>query len=158
MPRKDPEARREYMRAWREKNPDKVRANDIRDRGRQTAYRRAHMEQYAQYQRKRRMKFPRETLIDQAKYRAKRDGLPFDISVATLVWPTHCPVLGMELDYHCMHAGNRKIKPNSPTLDRRVNDLGYVQGNVFVVSHRANRMKQDASPDELAALAAYARP
>ena len=158
MPRKDPEARREYMRKWRAKNPDKVRANDARDRSRQIAYRHEHMEQYAQYQRNRRMKFPRETLVDQAKYRAKRDGLPFDISVETLAWPTHCPVLGMELDYHCMHAGSRKIQPNSPTLDRKVNKLGYVQGNVFVISHRANRLKADATSDELAASAAYAQP
>ena len=41
------------------------------------------------------------------------------------------------------------------TLDRKVNALGYVKGNVFVISHRANRLKQDATADELAAILAY---
>lgn len=39
--------------------------------------------------------------------------------------------------------------PCSPSLDRRDPALGYVPGNVWVISNRANTMKNDARPDEL---------
>lgn len=157
MPNRDPIKRLEYIRAWRAKNPDKVQAGSLRGRDRQREYRRENLARYAEYQRKRRLTHPRETLVEQAKSRAKKGGLPFNISVATIDWSTHCPVLGIELDYHCMHAGNRKIQPNSPTLDRRVNNFGYIQGNVFVLSHQANRLKQDATIEQLEALLRYMR-
>ena len=156
MPQKDPEARRQYMRRWREKNPDKVRANDLRRRGKQREYRRAHLPQYAQYQRDRRHRKPQEHLVMCAQTRARRDGLPYDITVENMAWPTHCPVLGIALDYNRTAAGDRKIRNNSPTIDRRVNELGYVVGNAFVISHRANRIKSDATAEELMRVAAYA--
>lgn len=39
------------------------------------------------------------------------------------------------------------------SLDRIVPSLGYVPGNVAVISHRANRIKSDATADELRAVA-----
>ena len=161
MPRKDPVARAAYQRAYQEKTDHAGRERlkyqtDPDRRARQTEYRRARLSHYAELQKNYRLTHPKETLVSQAKSRAKKRQLPFDISVDTIDWPTHCPVLGIELDYHCTHTRTRKIQPNSPTLDRRVNDLGYVAGNVFVLSHRANRMKQDATPTELAAISRYA--
>lgn len=44
-----------------------------------------------------------------------------------------------------------------PTLDRVIPSLGYVRGNVQVISMRANRLKQDASLDEVLAIADYIR-
>ena len=38
---------------------------------------------------------------------------------------------------------------NSPSLDRLVPGLGYVPGNVIVVSSRANVIRNNASIDEL---------
>jgi len=159
MPRKDPEERRAYMRDWRAKNPDKVHANDLRDRERQTAYRIANKEKYAEYQRNSRAKNPREHLVSQAKSRARRDGLPFDISISAMYWPTHCPVLGMELSYNkepTIRRENWQVRSATATLDRHINELGYVLGNVNVISHRANRIKSDATSAELLAVARYA--
>jgi hypothetical protein len=155
MPYKDPDKKREQMRVWRAKNPDKVRANDLRDRKRQHEYRKAHLAQYAEYQRNRRLKYPQEALVNQAKSRAKKFGLPFNLSVETMKWPTHCPILKMELDYNKTNPGSRVIRHSVPTLDRKVNELGYVLGNVFVISHRANRIKSDATATELRAVLAY---
>jgi hypothetical protein len=159
MPHKDPEAKRKYLQEWRAKNPDKVQANDLRDRPRQKAYREARRGQYAEYQRVSRMKDPKGHLLAQAKMRAKRDGLPFDISIDTLLWPTHCPVLGIELCYDKAPLARRegwKNRSCTATLDRHVNELGYVVGNVNVISHRANRIKSDATAEELMAVARYA--
>lgn len=46
-------------------------------------------------------------------------------------------------------------KNNSPSLDRIRNELGYVRGNVIVISNRANRLKSDASIEELRDIASF---
>jgi hypothetical protein len=159
MPLKDLEAKRQYMREWRAKNPDKVKAADLRDRARQGGYRKTHLAKYAEYQRNSRARDPKSHLVAQAKSRARRAGLPFDISVDTMYWPTHCPVLGLELSYNKAPTTKREgwqNQSNTATLDRHVNELGYVLGNVNVISHRANRIKSDATPLELMQVAKYA--
>lgn len=93
---------------------------------------------------------PAQQMLSQAKIRAKRDGREFNIDKTDVVIPTHCPVLGIEL-----HHGKGAVCDHSPTLDRRDNRLGYVKGNVFVISKRANKLKSDATPEEIAAIARY---
>jgi hypothetical protein len=50
-------------------------------------------------------------------------------------WPTHCPILGCPIDY------SARDTDACWSLDRLDPALGYVPGNVFVMSHRANRLK-----------------
>jgi hypothetical protein len=54
-------------------------------------------------------------------------------------------------------AGSRKSKEYAPSLDRVVPSLGYVRGNVRVISYRANTLRRDASIEELEAVLRYAR-
>jgi hypothetical protein len=82
--------------------------------------------------------------------RAKKKGLEFTITVEDIVVPTHCPILGME-----MSRGTLTERAASPSLDRIDNSKGYIQGNVQVISLRANRMKNDATIQELKALITY---
>lgn len=89
---------------------------------------------------------PELRMLRRAKQRAKERGLNFDITAEDITIPTHCPVLGIELKVHKGRSGGN---PESPALDRIDNAKGYVKGNVMVVSHRANMMKVDASPEEL---------
>lgn len=79
-----------------------------------------------------------------ASSRAREIGLPFDIGPADIVIPAFCPLLGIPI-----FSGNRRSHANSPSLDRIIPSLGYVRGNVWVISHRANAIKQDASLEEL---------
>lgn len=59
--------------------------------------------------------------------------------------PDTCPVLGIPLDYT---SGKGTRCDNSPSLDR-INSLdGYTLGNVIVISWRANRIKNNGSPEE----------
>lgn len=81
-----------------------------------------------------------------AKRRAASRGIPFEITVEDIVLPTHCPVLGMEL---VRNNGSVCGGKNSYSLDRIVPALGYVKGNVQVISRMANAMKQDATPEQL---------
>lgn len=154
MPYADLEKRRKALRDWRTRNPGKQKAINARAAERERLYRLSHKEQYAQYQRNSRRRNPRQHLLNDAKARAKKAGIPFTVTVDDIVWVTHCPILGVELVYI---KGDGKVRTSSATLDRRTNELGYVPGNVFVLSHRANRLKSDATILEIEAILRYMR-
>ena len=90
---------------------------------------------------------PIAQLLRSAKARAKQRGIEFLITKDDLNWPETCPVFGFNLNY----GGNGTKKPdhNSASLDRINNSLGYIKGNVAVISYRANTLKRDGSLDEL---------
>ncbi len=92
-------------------------------------------------------------LIASCKSRAKALGLPFNLTLADIVVPSACPVLGVQLR---TDAGERDDATAS--VDRIIPSLGYVKGNVRVVSWRANRLKSDATPAELRLLADFYAP
>lgn len=77
--------------------------------------------------------------------RAKREGKVFELEYEDIPWVSHCPVLGIELDYDVRGHGNSQ--DNSPSLDRIDNTKEYIKGNVQVVSKLANTMKSNASPE-----------
>ena len=87
-------------------------------------------------------------MLSAAKHRAKLGGFAFNITTADINIPEFCPILGIRLK----RAKGRSPQPNSPSLDRIKPTLGYVVGNVWVISHRANAMKQDATLAELECL------
>ena len=89
-------------------------------------------------------KHPCYTMFANSKMRAKKKGLPFDLVLEDIEMPTTCPILGIEIK-----RGTIDYTDNSPTLDRIIPSLGYIKTNVWVISMRANRLKQDASIEEL---------
>lgn len=95
---------------------------------------------------------PRVDMMGKAKERAKKTGIPFDLDKSDIVIPKSCPVLGIPISI-----GRGRHTDNSPTLDRLIPSLGYVRGNVAVVSYRANRIKNDATPEELQAVATWTK-
>jgi hypothetical protein len=48
-----------------------------------------------------------------------------------------------------IHESNGESIDNSPSLDRIDTSKGYVKGNVWVISWRANKLKSDATLAEL---------
>lgn len=66
-----------------------------------------------------------------------------------MLLPTHCPYLGIEIDYS---AGNGKTMMK-PSIDRVDPGKGYIKGNVELISSLANTMKSNASPEQLVAFA-----
>lgn len=97
---------------------------------------------------------PLHHLYHNAKKRAKGKGVPFEITKDDIVVPEFCPVLGIKLE---RGRGARGYIDSSPSLDRIVPELGYVPGNVAVISMRANRIKNDATAEELAAVLAFVK-
>jgi hypothetical protein len=83
-------------------------------------------------------------MLHGARGRAKKFGTPFNLEIQDIIVPTHCPVLGIEL-----HRGEGRQTSASPSLDRIKPELGYVRGNVRVISNRANTLKNNASAAEL---------
>ena len=84
-------------------------------------------------------------MLCNARRRAKQQNVPFDITDDDIVIPDVCPLLGIPL---FTNTGGSPC-PNSPTLDKLIPHLGYVRGNILVISHRANCIKHNASLDEL---------
>lgn len=83
-----------------------------------------------------------------ARKRALSRGLPFSIKPDDIVIPGACPILGIPL----LADGPRDSRPS---LDRVIPEQGYTPDNVRVVSFRANRIKSDATAEELRRILAY---
>lgn len=86
----------------------------------------------------------------------RKEGLPFDMDGKYLesIWTGVCPILGLELTKGHLR-GKGKIPENQGELDRLVPSKEYVRGNVKWISRRANRIKNDASVEELEKVMAY---
>ena len=143
--------RRERQRAWRAANPEKNRenarawyANNLdKERERNRAWR-------AGARTSDHILYTRRWMLYNARARAKNKDLPFDITIDDIGAPPACPVLGVALSW-----GNTSQAGNSPSLDRIIPALGYVSGNVMVISRRANTIKNNATPDELRRVADF---
>jgi hypothetical protein len=86
--------------------------------------------------------------LNTTKSKAVSKGIPFDLDTDYIlsIYPkdNKCPVLGIELAF-----GNEDGRNNSPSIDRIIPALGYIKGNVIIVSLKANRIKSNASPEEI---------
>lgn len=80
-------------------------------------------------------------LLTRAKHRAKKKQLDFNLTLSDIVIPEKCPFFEVKFDDSRF----------SPSLDRIDPKLGYVVGNVQVISKLANHIKWDTSPGELRA-------
>ena len=86
--------------------------------------------------------------------RAKRRGYESDLEFSDMPKLTNiCPVLGIRYE-----KGTLKNKDASPSIDRKNTNLPYLKKyreNLVFISHRANRIKADASFDELKKILDY---
>lgn len=131
MPYKDKETKklyhreynRTYMREWRQSNIEIART-------RETNWRNSN---------------PKKRLINCTRQTAKLKGLDHNITENDLELPTLCPLLGIPIDYT---AGNGKTMLK-PSVDRINPELGYIKGNVELMSSLANTMKSKATPEQL---------
>lgn len=83
-------------------------------------------------------------LIRAAKQRAKEKNLEFNITEEDISLPDKCPLLEIPMD-----SFDYKARWNSYSIDRIDSSKGYIKGNVWVVSKRANTIKNNATLEEL---------
>lgn len=74
-----------------------------------------------------------------AKKRAVKKNVPFDVTAKYIVsiMTDECPVFGTTFQW----VGNGGILPTSPSLDRIDPSKGYVEGNLVIISSKANSIK-----------------
>lgn len=106
----------------------------------------------ADYSRRERRAHPHKGIFKSCRNRAKKKGMEFTLTYDDIIVPEFCPILGIKL---VVGEGNNCGADNSPALDRIENNVGYIPGNVIVVSHRANRIKTNATVLELQKVAAF---
>lgn len=96
---------------------------------------------------------PEKMMWTSAKHRAKLKGVKFEITPQDITIPLCCPVLGTTL----ARKATKGPADTSPTLDRLQPEKGYVVGNIAVISLRANRIKNDATLEELEKVTSWLR-
>jgi hypothetical protein len=99
---------------------------------------------------------PHKKIFLRKKHKAKERGIEFSLKLEDVVFPTHCPALGVELSY-VQRGGNPGSRPNTASFDRIDPSKGYIPGNVIIVSELANRIKTNATVEQIERVAAFYR-
>lgn len=99
---------------------------------------------------KRRKQYPNKSIYNQAKSRAKLKGIEFSIEIEDIIIPKFCPILNIPLIMTSKIASY-----NSPSIDRINNEKGYIKNNIIIVSNRANKLKNNASIEELEKIVSF---
>jgi hypothetical protein len=100
-------------------------------------------------------RFPERRMFNEARRRALKEGLEFNIELEDVKIPDVCPILNIPIRQKPFD-GLRIASPNSPSLDRIDNTKGYVKGNVRVISTKANTRKSDLTLEDIKRLYEYA--
>ncbi len=87
-------------------------------------------------------------MYHRAKERAMKKGIEFNLRLTDIKIPPCCPVFKTPFTH-----GNRD-RATSPSLDRLDSSKGYTPDNIWVISFRANTIKNDASLADLKSLVA----
>lgn len=86
-------------------------------------------------------------LLNYARRNAKRRGEECSLELKDIVIPEYCPVLGIKLE-----PGSHNHQDCSPSVDRIDSTKGYTKDNVWIISARANRIKNNATIEEIGML------
>ena len=133
----------EYDKKYRQDNKEKI-----------AKYRQDNKEKIVESLKKYRQNNKEKLIVRRAKTRANKNNVPFDIDEDYIkkIWPKHniCPIFKIKLEQSNLHTGDQ-----SPSLDRIIPKLGYVKGNVQIMSSKANRIKNNATFEELIIIGKY---
>jgi hypothetical protein len=86
----------------------------------------------------------RKKLICQIRGRAKTRGIEFNLTIEDIPYVDVCPLLGCKLV-----PGTKDNYEYTHSVDRIDPTKGYVPGNIWVMSKKANSMKNNATKEEL---------
>lgn len=87
-------------------------------------------------------------MLNRSRSRARKKGFEHNIDLSDIFIPERCPLLDIPLA-----VGTECATDNSPSLDRIDPSKGYIKGNVWVISNKANSIKNNATPKELILIA-----
>ena len=100
---------------------------------------------------------PIPQLIFGFRNRAKKQNVPFDLTVEDMKdliknAADMCPALGVKMEIAKLFANDSNY---SPSFDRIDPKKGYIKSNIVIVSNKANRIKSDATVDEIRKVADF---
>ena len=98
---------------------------------------------YNKYYRDNNHRYLKASMVYDAKKRAEKKNMDFNLVKKEIYFPEICPVLNIKLVH------GREDWKSSPTIDRIDNSKGYVLENCIVVSNLANTIKNSATPSEI---------
>lgn len=133
--------KKEYLersRKWKRENPEKYK--EINDR-----YWGRNPEKLKEVKKKWFRENFNKRLLAQAKNSSKAKGMEFNLELSDIIIPDLCPYLGIKLDVEVYQG---RI-PNRASIDRIDSSKGYIKGNVQILSNLANRMKNNATKEQL---------
>lgn len=132
------EERKAYFKSWYDRNKEKARLASKK-------WRDKNKEKVSRMKQEWKQNNPQKNLWSNAKYRARRVGIEFNLEISDIVIPEFCPYLGLKLT-------SEKLKGHLDThmsVDRIDSSKGYVKGNIEIISYRANVMKNVATKEQL---------
>ena len=134
----------EKAKQWRLDNLEKYKAYQIK-------YREKNRDKFNESQKAWGKNNPEKAILIKTKTRAKKNGTEFNIDITDIRIPEKCPILNIPIIREFKGGGNKNKGPRatSPSIDRLDNTKGYVKGNIQIISHKANVMKNSATPEEL---------
>jgi len=88
-------------------------------------------------------------LLNECRYRSKKNGIEFSITKDDLVLSGTCPCCDGEMRAKTVADGINGPRDFSPSIDRIDPNLGYTADNVALICWRCNSLKKDASVQEL---------
>ena len=95
-----------------------------------------------------------KTIFRKRRIFASKNKIPFNLTWQYMaeIFPTDykCPILDIDLKWTIVRNGY-----NNPSFDRKEPSLGYIKGNVYWISFRANQIKSDATRSELQRVIKY---
>jgi hypothetical protein len=86
----------------------------------------------------------KKVMIANAKRRAFKKNLDFNLTLEDISIPELCPILKIPFII-----GTKSDYERTPSLDRIDNNLGYTKSNVQIITKKANSMKNSATSEEL---------
>lgn len=90
------------------------------------------------------IKHPETGMLSNIKQRCRKYNIPFNLTLKDIIIPEYCPILEVKLS-----RGTQEGYANSPTIDRIIPEKGYIKGNIKVISMLANKMKNNATIEQL---------
>lgn len=161
-PKRTKEERRQQMRDWYLKNRE---ATSKRSR----EYYLQNKEQFKLYSTARKQaasnnrlmwkEYRLAKMLNSAKYRARQRCLNFNLTMDFLmsIASDNCPVDGLPMDWSVDENKRLQPMPRTPSIDKIVPSLGYVQGNVQIICWQYNSWKRDMSIHDMRILLSYLR-
>lgn len=155
MPYKDPEIRKAYIKKWKQtQHEPRIKLTEEERILNRKNSRKKYVEKNREKVNTTRQIYcdnnPQKRLLWAAKKRSKEQNLPFNLEETDIIIPNSCPYLGIPLQTSARRGESRE---RVLSLDKIKPELGYVKGNVEVISHLANTMKSNATEEQLIAFA-----